>query len=93
MTSLSALLKLLSIIALITIFVPIAALLFWKPDASYATGLVIGCCIFAAISFLYALFLFFKMKIKNTYVKIALGVNAVYVVGILITVVLPRLKI
>ena len=83
--------KLLSVIALITVFVPIAALLFWKPDAQYATALVIGCCIFATISFLYALFLFLKMKVKGTRVKIALGVNAVYVVGILITVVIPRL--
>jgi heme/copper-type cytochrome/quinol oxidase subunit 4 len=84
--------KALSVIALITVFVPIVALLFWKPDAAYATALVIGCCIFAAISFLYALFLFLKMKIKDTRVKIALGINAVYVVGILITVVLPRLR-
>lgn len=83
--------KVLSIIALITVFVPIAALLFWKSDAPYATALVIGCCIFAAVSFLYALFLFLKMKIKDTRVKIALGVNAVYAVGVLITVVLPRL--
>ena len=83
--------KVLSVIALITVFVPIAALPFWRPGAPYATALVIGYCIFAAISFLYALFLFLKMKIKDTRVKIALGVNAVYVVGILITVVLPRL--
>lgn len=83
--------KVLSVIALITVFVPIAALPFWRPDAPYATALVIGCCIFAAISFLYALFLFLKMKIKDTRVKIALGINAVYVVGVLITVVLPRM--
>lgn len=83
--------KVLSVIALITIFVPIAALPFWRPDAPYATALVIGCCIFAVVSFLYALFLFLKIKIKDTHVKIALSVNAVYVVGVLITVVLPRM--
>lgn len=83
--------KVLSVIALITIFVPIAALPFWRPTAPYATALVIGCCIFAAVSFLYALFLFLKMKIRDTRVKIALGVNAIYVVGVLITVVFPRM--
>jgi len=83
--------KVLSVIALITVFVPIAALPFWRPDAPYATALVIGCCIFAVISFLYTLFLFLKMKIKDIRVRIALGVNAVYVVGVLITVVLPRI--
>ena len=84
--------KALSVIALITVFVPIVALLFWKPDASYATALIIGCCIFVAISFLYALFLFLKKKIRDNLVKIALGANVAYVIGILITVVLPRLR-
>ena len=52
---------------------------------------MIAYCVFAALSFLYALFLFVKMRFRDIYTKIALGVNAVYVVGIFFTVILPRL--
>ena len=83
--------KILSMIALVTVFVPLTAVLVWEPTSSAATAIIIGYCIFAALSFLYALFLFVKMKFRDIYTKIALGLNAVYVVGILVTVVIPRL--
>ena len=78
----------LSMIALVTVFVPLTAVLVWEPAA---TAIIIGYCIFAGLSFLYALFLFVKMKFRDIYTKIALGLNAVYVVGILVTVVIPHL--
>ena len=83
--------KILSMIALVTVFVPLTAVLVWEPTSPAATAIIIGYCIFAALSFLYALFLFVKMKFRDIYTKIALGLNAVYVVGILVTVVIPRL--
>lgn len=83
--------KILSTIALVTVFVPSTAAFIWKPDSPAATAIIIGYCIFAAVSFIYALFLFFKMKLRDIYIKIALGVNAVYVVGILVTVIIPHL--
>lgn len=83
--------KILSIISLITIFVPITMLFVWKPTSSNATAIAIGYCIFIAISFLYALFLFLKLHIRDIYTKIGLGVNALYLIGVLALVVLPRL--
>lgn len=83
--------KILSITALITVFVPLTAAFVWKPTSPSATAIIIGYCIFAVLSFLYALFLFTKMKFRDIYTKIALGLNAVYVVGILATVVIPHL--
>ncbi len=83
--------KILSMIALITAFVPLTAPFIWKPDSPAATAIIIGYCIFAAVSFIYALFLFAKIKLRDINTKIALGVNAVYVVGILVTVIIPRL--
>lgn len=83
--------KILSIIALITVFVPLTAVFVWEPTSPAATTIIIGYCIFAALSFLYALFLFVKMRFRDINTKIALGVNAVYVVGILVTVIIPRL--
>lgn len=83
--------KILSIISLITIFVPFTILFVWKPTAPNATIIAIGYCAFIAISFLYALFLFLKMHIRDVYNKIGLGVNALYLIGVLVLVVLPRL--
>jgi hypothetical protein len=83
--------KILSIISLITIFVPITMLFVWKPTSPNATAIAIGYCIFIAISFLYALFLFLKLHIRDIYTKIGLGVNALYLIGVLALVVLPRL--
>ena len=83
--------KILSIIALVTVFVPLTAAFVWKPDSPAATAIIIGYCIFATVSFLYALFLFVKMKLRDINTKIALGVNAVYVIGILVTVIIPHL--
>ena len=83
--------KVLSMIALITVFVPLTAAFVWKSDSPAATAIIIGYCIFAAVSFVYALFLFVKMKLRDINTKIALGVNAVYVVGILVTVIIPHL--
>lgn len=83
--------KILSTIALITIFIPLTAAFIWKPDSPAATAIIIGYCIFAVVSFIYALFLFVKMKLRDNNTKIALGVNAVYVVGILVTVIIPHL--
>lgn len=83
--------KILSTIALFTVFVPVTAVFVWNPDSPAATAIIIGYCIFAALSFLYALFLFVKMKFRDIYTKIALGLNAVYVAGILVTVVIPHL--
>lgn len=82
--------KILSIISLITIFVPITMLFVWKPTSPNATVIAIGYCIFIAVSFLYALFLFGKMRLRDTYTKIGLGVNALYLIGILVLVVIPR---
>ena len=81
----------LSMIALVTVFVPLTAVLVWDPPSPAATAIIIGYCIFGGLSFLYALFLFVKMKFRDIYTKIALGLNAVYVVGILVTVVIPHL--
>mgnify|MGYP000688916469 CR=1 FL=1 len=50
--------KILSIISLITIFIPITMLFVWKPTSPSATVIAIGYCIFIAVSFCYALFLF-----------------------------------
>lgn len=83
--------KILSTIALITVFVPLTAVFVWEPTSPAATAIIIGYCIFTALSFLYALFLFVKMHFRDIYTKISLGVNAVYVVGILVTVIIPRL--
>ena len=83
--------KVLSMIALITVFVPLTAAFVWKSDSPATTAIIIGYCIFAAVSFVYALFLFVKMKLRDINTKIALGVNAVYVVGILVTVIIPHL--
>ena len=83
--------KVLSMIALITVFVPLTAAFVWKSDSPVATAIIIGYCIFASVSFVYALFLVVKMKFRDINIKIALGVNAVYVVGILVTVIIPHL--
>ena len=83
--------KVLSMIALITVFVPLTAAFVWKSDSPAATAIIIGYCIFAAVSFVYTLFLFVKMKLRDINTKIALGVNTVYVVGILVTVIIPHL--
>lgn len=69
----------------------VKAAFIWKPDSPAATAIIIGYCIFAAVSFIYAIFLFAKMKLRDINTKIALGVNAVYVVGILVTVIIPHL--
>lgn len=45
--------KILSIIALITVFVPLTAVFVWEPTSPAATTIIIGYCIFAALSFLY----------------------------------------
>lgn len=83
--------KTLSVISLITIFVPITMLFVWKPTAPNATAVAISYCIFIVISFLYALFLFCKQHLRDVYVKIGLGVNALYLLGVLALVVFPRL--
>lgn len=83
--------KILSIISLITVFVPITMLFVWKPTSLNATTIAIGYCVFIAVSFLYALFLFLKMHIRDIYAKIGLAVNALYLIGVLALVVLPRL--
>lgn len=83
--------KILSITSLITILVPITMLFVWKPTAPNATTIAIGYCVFIAASFLYALFLFLKMHIQDIYAKIGLVVNALYLMGVLALVVLPRL--
>lgn len=83
--------KILSIISFITVFVPITILFVWKPTDPNATGIVIGYFIFIALSFFYSLFLFTKRHLRDTYTKIALGLNGLYLVGILALVVIPRL--
>ena len=45
--------KILSIISLITIFIPITMLFVWKPTSPSATVIAIGYCIFIAVSFCY----------------------------------------
>lgn len=83
--------KILSIIALITVFIPFTIFFVWKPSDPNATAIVIGYCIFIAISFFYSLFLFAKKHFRDTYTKIAFGLNGLYLVGILAFVVIPRL--
>lgn len=83
--------KVLSIISLITVFVPFTIVFFWKPTDPNATAIIIGYCIFIALSFCYALFLFVKKHLRDTYTKISLGVNGLYLVGILVFVVIPHL--
>lgn len=41
--------KVLSTIALITVFVPLTAAFVWKSDSPAATAIIIGYCIFAAV--------------------------------------------
>lgn len=82
--------KILSIISLITIFVPITMLFVWKPTDPNATTIAIGYCIFIAISFFYSLFLFTKMRLRDIFTKVGLGVNALYLVAVLALVVIPR---
>ena len=50
--------KVLSVISLITVFIPITMLFVWRPTASNATSIAIGYGIFILISFAYALILF-----------------------------------
>lgn len=83
--------KVLSIISLITVFVPFTIVFFWKPTDPNATSIIICYCIFIALSFCYALFLFAKKHLRDTYTKISLGVNGLYLVGILVFVVIPHL--
>lgn len=83
--------KILSMISFITVFVPVTMLFVWKPTAPNATAIAIGYCVFVAISFFYALFLFCKQHLRDIYVKIGLGINALYLLGILVLIVLPRL--
>ena len=83
--------KVLSVIALITVFVPITIFFVWNPSNPNATKIVIGYCIFIAISFIYSLFLFAKKHVRDTNTKIAFGLNGLYLVGILALVVIPRL--
>ncbi len=83
--------KILSIIALLTIFVPFTVFFVWKPELPNASAIIIGYCVFIAASFLYSLFLFLRIKLKDNYTKIALGINGIYLAGILFTVVFPRL--
>lgn len=82
--------KILSIISLVTVFVPITMIFVWKLNVINTTSIVIGYSIFIAISFCYALFLFAIKRLKNTYTKISLGLNSFYLAGILATVVIPR---
>ena len=84
--------KILSIISLVTIFVPLTMLFVWKPTAAKCNSycyLVYG--VFIVASFLYALFLFLKKQQRDIYVKVGLGVNAFYLLGILFMVIIPRL--
>ena len=83
--------NILSKIAFLTIFVPLTVVFVWRATSPFATSIIIGYCIFAALSFVYALFLFAKMHLRDNYTKIALGVNGVYVLGIIVTVIIPRL--
>lgn len=83
--------KILSIISFITIFVPYTILFVWNPTAPNTTVVVIGYFIFIALSFFYALFLFTKKHLRDIYTKISLGMNGLYLMGILVFVVLPRL--
>ncbi len=82
--------KILSKLALITIFVPLTVVFFWEPDTPNATALLIGYFTFIALSFCYTLFLFIKKHLRNTDTKIALSVNGLYLAGILFLVILPR---
>ncbi len=83
--------KILSIIALVTVFIPFTVAFVWEPISPNATAIIIGYCVFIAASFLYSLFLFLKMKLRDNYTKIALGVNGLYLAGVLATVVFPRI--
>lgn len=83
--------KIASTIALITIFVPLTVVFFWKPDNPNATTLLIGYFVFIVLSFCYCLFLFIKKHLKEPNTMIALGVNSLYLAGILILVILPRI--
>lgn len=57
--------KVLSTIALITVFVPLTAAFVWKSDSPAATAIIIGYCIFAAVSFVYALFHFCFLRLGD----------------------------
>ncbi|MFT8352105.1 hypothetical protein [Clostridium saccharoperbutylacetonicum] len=83
--------KVLSTIALISIFIPFTVVSFWNPTDTKATAIIIGYCIFIALSFCYSLFLFIKRRLRDTNTKIALGVSSLYLVGILFLVVIPHL--
>lgn len=83
--------KILSIISLITVFVPFTVLFVWKPTNPNATTIVMGYIVFIIISFFYTLYLFVKKRFRDIYTKVALGVNGLYLAGILVLVVIPRL--
>lgn len=82
--------RILSVISLITVFVPITMIFVWKFNVLSTSSIVICYSIFIAISFFYALFLFAIKRLKNTYTKVSLGLNGFYLAGILATVVIPR---
>lgn len=83
--------KIMSIIALITASIPFTVFFVWNSTNPNATAIVIGYCIFIALSFFYSLFLFAKKHLRDTYTKIAFGLNGLYLVGILALVVVPHL--
>ncbi len=83
--------KLLSTIAVITILIPFTVILLWNANNPNATAILIGYCIFSTISFFYTLFLFAVKRFRNTNIKVALGVNSLYLLCILSFVVLPHL--
>lgn len=83
--------KILSIISLITVLIPFTVVFFWNPANEKATAILIGYCIFIAFSFCYSLFLFVKLKLRDTNIKIGLVINSLYVFGILTLVIIPRL--
>lgn len=83
--------KLLSTIAVVTILIPFTVILIWNANNPNATAIIIGYCIFTTISFFYTLFLFIVKRFRNTNIKVALGVNSLYLLCILSFVVLPHL--
>ena len=83
--------KLLSTIAVVTILIPFTVIMIWNANNPNATGIIIGYCIFTTISFFYTLFLFAVKRFRNTNIKVALGVNSLYLLCILSFVVLPHL--
>ena len=83
--------KILSIISLVTIFVPLTMLFVWNLRLQMQQLLLLV-TVFLLLPVFFTHYSYFsKKQQRDIYVKVGLGVNAFYLLGILFMVIIPRL--